>query len=230
MGVLPESDGATLRPWIAEARSNWLWLAEISTWEKALDLGSGDAAQMPGLAEHFTTVHCLRLDRRLLGRTRSELTARGYANIEAACATPVELPYRDGVFDCVVLDDVCARALATARGGSFGATLDRLLQECHRTIRRGGCLCVGISTPHWWGRFFGLKYRLTFAGFSLVRVYGAEPSYDEPRWIIPMDRRAVLAYEHLGREASPHGPLRSFLAWLGLRCVLYPSRIYLAYA
>jgi SAM-dependent methyltransferase len=255
-----------LRRSLEGARSNWLWLAELSRWERALDLGSGAVPQASGLAEHFATVHCLRLDRPLLGRMWSEFTAEGGANIAPACATPLALPYRDDAFDCVALDDGCAHALVIARGGTSHGIQHRLLQECRRVLRRGGCLYLGTSNAYWWGQatdrrgrsdaveplsrslsatvghagrwpprtsvpsVIGLKHRLARAGFSLVRVYGAEPSYDEPRCIIPLDRRTVLAYELLGRDVSPRGRLRRFLAWLGLHGVLYPSRIYLAYA
>jgi SAM-dependent methyltransferase len=194
-----------------------------------------------------------------------ELTAEGYANIVPACATPVELPYRDSTFDCVALDDVCAQALALTHGLAFRAIQDQLFQECRRVLRKGGCLSIGISNTHWWGRarnrrarcstgeppphavgaplprtrrrspgeravsLHGLKHRLTGAGFARVRIYCAEPSHDQPRCIIPMDRGAVLAYEGFGRPSSPHGRLRRLLARLGLRRVLYPSLIYLAY-
>lgn len=231
----PDAGTNGLLHWIAGARSNWLWLAEISTWERALDLGSDATPQTPGLAEHFATVHCARLDPRLLGRAGSELTAEGYANVAPTCATPVELPYREGTFDCVALNDGCA-ALG---GNGVGTIEDRLLQECRRILRRGGCLYLGISNPYWRGRaayhrsrsdsVLGVTRRLRRAGFSLVRVYCAEPSYDRPRCIIPLDRRAVLAYERLSREPSPHARLRRVLAWLGLGGVLYPSLIYLAY-
>src|SRR5262245_36228586 len=89
-----------------DGRGNWLWLADISRWDRALEVRSDIGPQTAGLAEHFRSVHCLRLDRSLLRREWQDLIDSGYANIVAACATPVHLPYRDGAFDCVALDDV----------------------------------------------------------------------------------------------------------------------------
>jgi len=226
-GALAQLEAATsgLPPGNDGARTNWLWLAEISRWERALDLGRDGAPQMAGLAEHFRSVHYLGFDRSTLGRAWTRLTAQGYANVAPACATPLTLPYRDGTFDCVTLDEEYA-----------GATL---LEECRRILRPGGCLYVGLANPRWWGRAAnggggaqrvpGLKRQLARAGFSLVRVYCAEPSYEQPRCVIPLDRRAVLAYERLARGPSLHGRLRRALAWLGLGAVLYRSLIYLAY-
>ena len=80
-GLPPGNDGA---------RTNWLWLAEISRWERALDLGRDGAPQMAGLAEHFRSVHYLGFDRSTLGRAWTRLTAQGYANVAPACATPLD--------------------------------------------------------------------------------------------------------------------------------------------
>jgi len=262
----PEAASDDLQASIGGGRSNWLWLAEISRWERALDLGSSAVPQTAGLAEHFTNVHCLRRDRWLLGGSWTELTAEGYANVAPVCAAPVELPYRDAAFDCVAVDDVCAGALARAAGVAFPAIQNPLLEECRRILRPGGCLYVGIASGRWWGHvadpadrlgtvastspaaratrrrgshgsagkniksFRGLARHLRRAGFSRVRAYCVEPSYEQPLCIIPLDRRAILAYENWGRDASSHGRLRRSLAWLGLGGVLYPSLIYLAYA
>src|SRR3989454_3179447 len=100
-GGLAQLEAATsgLPPGNDGARTNWLWLAEISRWERALDLGRDGAPQMAGLAEHFRSVHYLGFDRSTLGRAWTRLTAQGYANVAPACATPLTLPYRDGTFD-----------------------------------------------------------------------------------------------------------------------------------
>src|SRR5438034_7504446 len=116
-GGLAQLEAATsgLPPGNDGARTNWLWLAEISRWERALDLGRDGAPQMAGLAEHFRSVHYLGFDRSTLGRAWTRLTAQGYANVAPACATPLTLPYRDGTFDCVTLDEEYAGATLLER-------------------------------------------------------------------------------------------------------------------
>lgn len=199
-----------------DGRSNWLWLADISRWDRALEVRSDLGPQTAGLAEHFRYVHCLRLDRSQLRREWQDLIANGYVNIAAACATPVHLPYRDGAFDCVALDDVSAQASGQ----------DQVLRECWRILREGGCLFMGAPRRN----LRRLARDLTGAGFSVVRVFAAEPSWHEPRCIIPLNRSAVLGYERWVRQSSPlRDGVRRLLARLGCRRLLYRSVILMAY-
>jgi SAM-dependent methyltransferase len=199
-----------------DGRSNWLWLADIPQWDRALDVRSDVGPQTAGLAEHFRSVHCVRLERARLWREWQDLIAGGYANIAAACATPLHMPYRDRAFDCVALNDVSAQA----------SRQDRILRECYRILRKGGCLFMGAP-----GRSVRrLTHDLTRTGFSAVHVFGAEPSWDEPRCIIPLNRAAILAYERWVRRSSPlRDFVRCLLARLGCRPILYRSVIVLAY-
>jgi SAM-dependent methyltransferase len=68
---------------------------------------------------------------------------------------------------------------------------------------------------------------LRAAGFSRVRAYYIDPSFQQPWSIIPARRRAVLAYE--GLQMSDAGP-RWWLAWLSLHAVLFDCHVFLAYA
>jgi len=199
-----------------DGRSNWLWLADISQWDRALELRSDLGPQTTGLADHFRSVHCLRLERFQLWREWQDLIASGYTNVAAACATPIRLPYRDAAFDCVALDDVSSQA----------STQHQVLRECCRILRKGGCLFTGAP-----GRSVRRLTRdLTRTGFSAVHVFGAEPSWDEPRCIIPLNRAAVLGYERWVRRSSPMRDLvRHLLATLGWHTMLYRSVILLAY-
>ncbi len=199
-----------------DGRSNWLWLAEISQWDRALEVRSDIGAQTAGLAEHFRSVHCVRLERSRLWCEWQDLIAGGYANIAATCATPLNLPYRDGAFDCVALNDVSAQA----------SRQDQVLRECWRILRKDGCLFMGAP-----GRSVRqLTRTLRRTGFSVVHVFGAEPSWDEPRCIIPLNRAAILAYERWVRRSSPPRDLvRRLLARLGCHRILYRSVILLAY-
>jgi SAM-dependent methyltransferase len=199
-----------------DGHSNWLWLADISQWDRALDVRSDVGAQAAGLAEHFRSVHCVRLERSRLQSEWQDLIAGGYANIAAACATPLHLPYLDEAFDCVALNDVSAHA----------SRQDQVVRECCRILRKGGCAFMGAH-----GRNVRrLTRSLTHAGFSVVHVLGAEPSWDEPRCIIPLNRAAILAYERWVRRSSPlRDFVRRLLARLGCHRILYRSVILLAY-
>jgi SAM-dependent methyltransferase len=199
-----------------EGRSNWLWLAEISQWDRALEVRTDIGPQTAGLAEHFRFVHCVRLERSQLRRDWQGLIASGYANIAAACATPIDLPYRDGAFDCVALDDVSTQA----------SRQDHVLRECCRILRKGGCVFMGAPRRS----LRRLTRDLTRAGFAGVHVFGAEPSWHEPHCIIPLNRAAVLGYERWVRRISPlRDFVRCLLARLGCRRLLYRSVIVLAY-
>jgi SAM-dependent methyltransferase len=158
----------------------------------------------------------VRLERAQLWREWQDLVASGYANIAPACAAPIHRPYRDDAFDCVALDDVSAQA----------SRQDQVLRECCRILRKGGCLFMGAPRRH----VRRLMRDLTRTGFSAVQVFGAEPSWDEPRCIIPLNRTAVLGYERWVRRISPLRDLvRCLLATLGCRRILYRSVILLAY-
>jgi SAM-dependent methyltransferase len=197
-------------------RSNWLWLADIPQWDRALEVRSDIGPQTTGLADHFRSVHCLRLERSQLWREWQDLIAGGYTNIAAACATPIHLPYRDAAFDCVALDDVRTQA----------SRQDQVLRECRRILRTGGCLFMGAPGPS----VRRLTRELTRAGFSVVHVFGAEPSWDAPRCIVPLNRAAVLGYERWVRRTSPLRDLvRRALAMLGWYTILYRFVILLAY-
>jgi hypothetical protein len=75
-----------------------------------------------------------------------------------------------------------------------------------------------------------LTRELTRAGFSVVHVFGAEPSWDAPRCIVPLNRAAVLGYERWVRRTSPLRDLvRRALAMLGWYTILYRFVILLAY-
>jgi len=199
-----------------DGRSNWLWLAELSRWERALEVCSDTSPQTAGLAEHFRFVHCVRVDDGRLRREWQDLVASGYANVLPACAAATRLPYRDGVFDCVALDDV----------GTQAASRYRVLPECRRILRPGGCLFMGTRSRG----LRRLTRALTRAGFPVVRAFGAEPSWDAPRCMIPLKRAAILGYERWVRRSSPmRDVIRLMLARLGARRLLYRSVILLAY-
>lgn len=141
-GVVASLDGA---------RTNWVWLADIAGWERALELGWNVPPPAPSLAEHFATVHWLGLAGSLLARRRAELAAAGLANVSPACASPLALPYRDATFDCVALASGCETPPPPPpQSLNDCGPHDRLLRECRRVLRQGGCLYLGILDASWW--------------------------------------------------------------------------------
>src|SRR5436309_14040859 len=82
-GALAQLEAATsgLPPRNDGARTNWLWLAEISRWQRALDLGRDGAPQIAGLAAPFRSVHYPALRRSTLGQAWTRPTAQCYAHV-----------------------------------------------------------------------------------------------------------------------------------------------------
>ena len=249
-----------------DARGNWLWFADLSRWERALDVQGGVGTLTAALSRHFALVHYLDSARPLVSFAQTRFAADGPGNVRIVRAGSETLPYADATFDCVVWDGALKR---WPPGADPTAVLRQVLGECRRVLRSGGCLYAGIAVAEWpvrpvgpgralsWlarlllplaaavphsaGRrratehvrrlhrvaFPGMMRRLLQeAGFLRLEEFYIHPSFRQPWSMIPVRRRAVLAYES-GQTVNVR--LRRAIAWLGLHPLLYDARIFLAY-
>jgi glycosyltransferase involved in cell wall biosynthesis len=209
---------AAPREQVLDPRANWLWLMEIPHWEAALEVVASQATLHRGLAARFRTVTTL---------TRSDFGR-----------TTQRLPAADQSFDLIAIHG--AWALLTDRSSS-GMSAARVIAECRRILKPGGCLYIGDDNPdwfrrlsHWPGSYRGnirrLPYLLRSAGFHMVRTYYADPSFDDPTRIVPTTRAAMVAHERFATSLT--APLRSWLRRVlvlaGLHRMLEPSLLVLA--
>lgn len=192
--------------------ANWMWLADPPSWDTALCLIPEPGA-VAALARYCTRV----------------------AQVEAG---PDSIPgeHSSESYDIVVAHDLTDRLADRGTPANRG-----LWRECHRLLRPGGCLMVCVRNPQHYRRIRTspavvalirqgrrLHRGIVAAGFGEIRRYYVASAPDEPRSIIPMDRRAVAGYERVEMKMSSWGNLRGRLGRFGLDAVLYPSVLYLA--
>jgi len=267
--VQPSPWGESGQHGTEDARGNWLWLADVPRWERALDVQGGVGTTTAALSRHFDAVHYLDGTRALVAFARARFGEEQSPNVACAQAGASAVPYGNGTFDCVVWDGALGRRVSGLATADPRAVLAAVLPECRRVLRPGGCLYLGIaaSSPPghvlpagpilstlvrmvaglirvvpsvaWrrratrWVRgverltLAGAVLRqLRTAGFTRVQAYYVDPSFERPWSIIPVRRRAVLAYERLRMTGA--GP-RRWLAWLSLHAVLFDCYMFLAY-
>jgi len=136
-------------------RSNWLWVADLTRWERALDIQGGGGAPATAWGRHFEFVH--HLDPAGAGGAggRASRGESGTAHIATARASPCALPYRNEAFDCVIWEGALKQWGTTPRRTDLTAILGQVFGECRRVLRPGGCLYLGIAVAAWPGRPVG---------------------------------------------------------------------------
>ena len=208
-----EPDGSPTTP---GAGSNWLWLVELSRWNVTLELDFMESRLATDLQRHFAEVRFHALD------------------------AGVELPFASGAFDCVTLNGVLEQLVA-ATPVEPAAAIRRLLAECRRVLRSGGCLYVGTGAMQFghsqsrWRALLGARRPiiadklLRDAGFRSVHSYYVDPCLDRPYVMVPATRRSLLARERTLAACGGWTFRRMMAVRLGLPHALYPARIGLAY-
>jgi SAM-dependent methyltransferase len=222
----------------AESSGNWVWLAAPARWDRVLVVG-GSPLHGIGLADHFAAVHRLATgrDADLRSLSGSPLLA-GPRAIEARGDLAVT-PYLDASFDCIVLH----RALSFHRGGGSSARTPglRVLQECFRLLRPGGCVYIASANPVYFRTLLGWLSADVFSqvvpsgrslrqtGFRQVCTYYADPSIDQPWSVVPATPDALRVLERHSGAGAGRARLRVLIAAAGLSRLIHPWTIHLAY-
>jgi 2-polyprenyl-3-methyl-5-hydroxy-6-metoxy-1,4-benzoquinol methylase len=128
---------------------------------RLLDIGSGAGvgAELIAKAAHIDHVTCIDLSIPALQEVRN----RGFSPLVAS-AEGHKLPFANGTFDVVVLDEVIEHLVDT----------DSIMDEIHRVLKPGGQLL--LSTPNlaaWFNRAaLLLGVQPAFSEVSFKKVYG----------------------------------------------------------
>ncbi len=161
-------DGAA---WTTDhTRSNWLWVADLTRWERALDIQSG-GAPAAAWGRHFRWVHHLEPPGAGVDFAGVSSGEAETANIAVARASLGALPYRDEAFDCVIWEGAL-KQWGTTRRAELTAVLRQVFGECRRVLRPGGCLYVGIAVAAWPGRPVGAGRLVAWLSRSVGRLGG----------------------------------------------------------
>ena len=146
-------DGAA---WTTDhTRSNWLWVSDLTRWERALDIRGGGGAPAMAWGRHFAFVHHLAPAGAGVDLCQVSPGEAGTANSAATRANPCALPYRDEAFDCVIWEGALTQWGTLTRRADLTALLGQVFGECRRVLRAGGCLYLGIAVAAWPGRPVG---------------------------------------------------------------------------
>ena len=200
-------------PFGAHGSSNWVWLARIARFERAVDVG-GSAAHTAGLERHFETV--VRVD---------SLPASGslpVADASADCIALRVMVDADGVTEPRALLRDCRRVLRAGGCLSFGFENGRWLSRA-RARRGAGRVAAGLSVP-------AVRQLVEGAGFSALDVYYADPAFAAPTALIEPTAEAARAFEAEKPMRSGLALARPLLARAGLHGMLYPAYFGIAYA
>jgi SAM-dependent methyltransferase len=185
----PAAPGERIHHRADDARGNWLWLVDLTRWERALDVQGGIGTMTAALARHFTSVQYLDAARPALEFARARFSEDGSANVTCAQAGAGALPYRNATFDCVVWDGALGRGVSGVATAETPAVLAAVLAEGRRVLRPGGCLYVGIATAPVPGHVFPAGRILSALVHMVVRVIRVLPLWTWRRWATMQVRR-----------------------------------------
>lgn len=176
---------------------------------RVLDIGCGDAGVLIAFAERGARCAGIELDEKSLERGRVRAEEHG-VEVELRRGIAEELPWPDGSFDLVILDNVLEHV--TDR--------EKTLGEIHRVLRPGGLL-----------------YQVTPKPFALYSLWN-DPHYDLAGLVLMPRRMQIWYFEKVrgGGEGTydvgviPTRPrLRKMLRQAGFEPVVSPRELWVHY-
>jgi SAM-dependent methyltransferase len=213
--------------------SNWIWLSELSRFERVADVG-GTIAHSLGLAEHFASV--VRVTPR---DDPDSHVIRGSddpgGSVMTVSGSLAALPLRTASVDCVALRTELESVVA-ARAA---------FREARRVLRAGGCASFGFENRSWVGAararrkqgraagpsisVRGVGHLARAAGFKSLELFYVDPAFVAPATLLPRSRAATGFLEVHRPTESRMGPVRRLLARSGMHRLLYPAYLGIAY-
>src|SRR5256884_4631908 len=139
-------DGAALTT--DHTRSNWLWVADLTRWDRAPDI-QGGGVPATAWGRHFGFVHHLELASAGLDFARVPSGEAETANIAVARASPGALPFRDEAFDCVIWEGALQQWGTTTRRSDLTAGLRGGFAARRPALSRGGVWSRGVPRAAW---------------------------------------------------------------------------------
>jgi len=215
---------------LTESILNWLWFADLPTWDRALEVTGGPVPLGPAIEAHFG--------------------ARDAVEITAWIGDPGARLCREGAgYDCVIAHGVF-ESPPNGRRPWNRAERQRFLAEARGGLKSGGCLALSFTNPirgllapvagtapraglGWrapgLGQTWRIRAALRSAGFRHLRRYYLEPSLLRVRYLTPASHSLLV--DRAGRRAgSNHTRLAQVLAAMGAADVVFPASLILAYA
>jgi SAM-dependent methyltransferase len=193
-----------------ECRLNVLWLAGVVPGGRALEV------TMPTS----------------LGVTRA--LASLFTEVEQVSALALEsgsdrddLPFADQSFDLACLYGRCPSLAALRRIRRMLRTDGLVLLAFNNRLWKGNLIRARASNDQTLGPA-SIGRLLIDAGFSDIRGYWAEPSLEQPRYMVPMRSQCVRAYERIRARESGGNQWRLAAALCGIQAMLYPVVLLIA--
>ena len=123
-----------------------------------LDLGSGWGANTLALSQQFQTVVAVDGTKENLRFSACRIRDAGRSNVHFVSCDPLEtvqLPFREGVFDAVILSGVLEWIGTGSPDNSPRELQLRLLRQLKRLLKPNGCLYLGIENRYYALYWFG---------------------------------------------------------------------------
>ena len=131
-------DAARIEPFFsAKASAGIRDQLDLSALGNLLDIGTGSGRVLKVLAPYVSSAVGIDISSDMLALARSNLAASGLGNVMVRQGDMYRLPFADGAFDTVTIDNVLSDAETPARA----------LREAGRTLRPGGMMLVIETTP-----------------------------------------------------------------------------------
>lgn len=197
--------------------ANWQWLLRLPPASRVLDVGAGMGADSHGLALQYREIIALEPDLERVRFLQHRFTEEGLTNIKIVRTSATRLPFAADSFDLIMMKGPIERVAADGRGDRH--VLSDIICGLWRVLRPGGFFCLGVDNRFAITRLLGRMRRgkiekgpqylcsprgylklLTEAGFTAPQCYSALPSYDEPRFLVPFNRRV---YSYYVRNSTP---------------------------